>query len=124
MFRTALLGAVIVTVGLTIAPAVAEPSVRPSATFFSGSNCPANRLCLYRDSDFKGGGIAFKAGEYLWSLNNVRFNDQMSSWSNDSGVTCHWFSDESAKGASHDMKNGYRVNVLSGENDTASSIRC
>jgi hypothetical protein len=123
MFRTALLAAAVM-VGLTAAPAMAEPDVHALARHFSGSKCPADSLCLYKDRDFKGGGVAFKTGAYLPSLNNVQFNDQMSSWSNDSGGTCYWYSDDDGKGAAHDMKNGYRVNVLSSENDTASSVRC
>ncbi|GHE50342.1 hypothetical protein GCM10018785_20040 [Streptomyces longispororuber] len=125
MFRTALLAAALMTVGLGAGPATAEPSKGPSAiTHFSGSNCPSRSLCIYKDGNFRGGGVAFERGDELWSLHNVRMNDQMTSWSNDSGVTCYWFEHEHFRGASHDMRNGFRVNLPGNENDTASSIRC
>ncbi|MVO88815.1 hypothetical protein GPA10_29670 [Streptomyces sp. p1417] len=125
MFRTALLAATLMTVGLSAGPAAAEPSSGPTTVrHFSGSNCPSNSLCIYKDGNFRGGGVAFERGDDRWSLHNVRMNDQMSSWSNDSGVTCYWFEHEHFRGASHDMRNGFRVNLPGNENDTASSIRC
>lgn len=51
-------------------------------------------------------------------------NDQLTSWSNDSGVTCYWYQHANYRGASHEMRNGYRINLPGNENDTASSIRC
>ncbi|MFF3557303.1 peptidase inhibitor family I36 protein [Streptomyces tsukubensis] len=124
--------AVALTAGLAAAPsatATTAPAKTPSPAaaapvHFSGSNCPSNSLCLYRDSNFNGGGIALKRGDGIGYLGDYGFNDQMSSWSNDSGTTCYWWVDAYKGGAIHDMRNGYRVNVLASENDTASSVQC
>ncbi|MEU2389556.1 peptidase inhibitor family I36 protein [Streptomyces sp. NPDC007369] len=109
-------------------PAAAEPASSPAAaaavSTFEGSNCPADSLCLYRDYNFTGGGIALRAGDHLPWLGAYGFNDHMSSWSNDSGTVCYWWTDAYSGGEGHDMKNGYRVNVLPQENDMASSVRC
>ncbi|MFJ9646196.1 peptidase inhibitor family I36 protein [Streptomyces sp. NPDC004244] len=110
---------------LAAAPAAAEPAAaRASVSAFDGSNCPSHSLCLYRDVNFGGGGIALQAGDHLPWLGAYGFNDTMSSWSNDTGTTCFWWTDAYSGGEGHDMKNRYRVNVLPSENDTASSVRC
>ncbi|MHC6624868.1 peptidase inhibitor family I36 protein [Streptomyces globosus] len=127
--RAALLAATTLAALLPCAPAAAAPdgpAAAPAArvTTFEGSNCPQDSLCLYRDYGFKGGGIALRAGDTAPWLGDLGFNDLMSSWSNDSGVVCHWTSDAYGGGDSHVMRNGYRVNVLSRENDTASAVYC
>ncbi|MEU3597912.1 peptidase inhibitor family I36 protein [Streptomyces sp. NPDC006798] len=132
MRRFALLAAAAaLTAGLAAAPtATAAAPAAPSApvaaapVHFSGSNCPSNSLCLYRDVNFTGGGIAIKAGDYIGFLGDYGFNDQMSSWSNDSGVTCNWWVHAYRGGDRHVQYNGYRVNVLPSENDQASSVQC
>ncbi|MFF2658512.1 peptidase inhibitor family I36 protein [Kitasatospora sp. NPDC058032] len=126
MFRTTLLAAalVIASAGATTAPAIAQPATLNAVLHFSGNRCPDDSLCLYKDGNFTGGGVGLQRGNELPALNNVRMNDMLSSWSNDSGVTCYWYEHENFKGASHDMKNGYRVNLPDNENDTASSVRC
>ncbi|MEV7289898.1 peptidase inhibitor family I36 protein [Streptomyces sp. NPDC093252] len=121
MLRSALLTASLALAALATgtAPAHAAP-----VTTFSGSDCPAGRLCLFRDYDFSGGGIALSSRTELYSLANYGFNDQLSSWSNNSGVTCMWWNNGLDSGGGHEMRNGYRVNLLPSENDTASSVRC
>lgn len=118
---------ILLSCGLTTAPAGAAgsaPSTTTSVTTFSGSNCPSNSLCLYRDYNYSGGGIALRAGDSLPWLGDQGFNDRMSAWSNDTGVTCVWTEDSYGSGLTHDMYNGYRVNVLDRENDTASAVYC
>ncbi|MFE0424512.1 peptidase inhibitor family I36 protein [Streptomyces sp. NPDC058953] len=131
MRRFALLAAAALTAGLALAPsaiaaAPAAPVARAAAapSHFSGSNCPSNSLCLYRDYNYTGGGIAIQAGDYIGNLGDYGFNDQMSSWSNDSGTTCYWWVHAYQGGDRHVQYNGYRVNVLASENDQASSVRC
>jgi hypothetical protein len=85
------------------------------------TTCPGGHVCLFRDSNYQGGGVNFQrpgSSSYLGS-----FNDQMSSWANDSGALYCWYSDADYRGDRHEMKPGYRLNVLPHENDTASSIR-
>ncbi|MFI1829123.1 peptidase inhibitor family I36 protein [Streptomyces sp. NPDC020412] len=126
-----LAAAAALTAGLAATPSAATPSASSAneraaaaVTHFSGSNCPSRSLCLYRDYNFTGGGVAIKAGDYVGFLGDYGFNDQMSSWSNDTGVTCWWWTHAYRGGDSHIMYNGYRVNVLASENDTASSVQC
>ncbi|MER5495475.1 peptidase inhibitor family I36 protein [Streptomyces sp. LE64] len=124
MRRVALL---VAAAALTTGPAVASApaSAAPAALrHFSGSHCPPDSLCLYRDHHFGGGGVAVRAGDYIGFLGDYGVNDQMSSWSNDTGTICTWWSDAHQGGAAHSMYSAYRVNVLPSENDTASSVRC
>ncbi|MGW4799878.1 peptidase inhibitor family I36 protein [Nonomuraea sp. MG754425] len=86
------------------------------------TSCPDGYVCLFRDYDFQGGGYGVRSGDSLPWLGDLGFNDQMSSWANDSGRTYCWYSDASFAGERHVMQNGYRVNVLPRENDTASSL--
>ncbi|MFF8955993.1 peptidase inhibitor family I36 protein [Streptomyces sp. NPDC014894] len=133
MRRTALIAAAVtVFAALAAAPASAGPSPWPppraapaaSVAHFAGSDCPAGALCLYRDRDFTGGGIALGPDTYVERLGDHGFDDRMSSWSNDTGQVCDWWTDEGRGGVIHDIRDGYRVNVLPGENDTASSVEC
>ncbi|MGV9315353.1 peptidase inhibitor family I36 protein [Streptomyces sp. NPDC003691] len=135
MRRIALFAAAALTTGLALAPsatastspAVSGPVTAAAAAapvHFSGANCPSNSLCLYRDVNFTGGGIAIRPGDAIGFLGDYGFNDQLSSWSNDSGGTCYWWVDANRNGAIHDMRNGYRVNLPGNENDTASSVLC
>ncbi|MER5767036.1 peptidase inhibitor family I36 protein [Streptomyces sp. NPDC001985] len=130
MRRIALLAAAVTLIaGPSAAPATAAHSSPPaslsaSVTSFSGSDCPARSLCLYRDHNFTGGGVALSADTYVGWLGDHGFNDRMSSWSNDTGQVCDWWSDSYRGGAIHDMRDGNRVQVLPSENDTASSVEC
>ncbi|MFE9661017.1 peptidase inhibitor family I36 protein [Streptomyces sp. NPDC005955] len=118
-----LAAAAALTSGLAAVPAPA--SAAPTAlSHFTGSHCPSKSLCLYRDRDFSGGGIAIRAGDHIGFLGEHGVNDRMSSWSNDSGATCTWWSDAHERGTPHLMYHGYRVNVRAAENDTASSVHC
>ncbi|GLF93700.1 peptidase inhibitor family I36 protein [Streptomyces yaizuensis] len=116
---------------LTAALALATPLTTASparaagtVTTFAGSHCPPASLCLYRDYDFTGGGIALTADTYVGRLGDHGFNDQMSSWSNDTGLVCDWWEHADRGRPIHDMRPGYRVNVLPRENDTASAVEC
>ncbi|MFJ6661237.1 peptidase inhibitor family I36 protein [Streptomyces sp. NPDC091377] len=102
----------------------ATPAHAAPVITFSGSDCPAGRLCLFRAYDFTGGGIALSSHTELYWLEIHGFNDQMSSWSNKSGVTCMWWNNALDSGGGHEMRSGYRVNLPGHENDTASSVRC
>ncbi|MFJ3788467.1 peptidase inhibitor family I36 protein [Kitasatospora sp. NPDC090091] len=127
-FRTTALAvgaAALLTAGLAAAPATATtPRSATAVRQFDGGNCPAQSLCLYRDYNYTGGGIALQAGDEIPWLGDYGFNDRMSSWSNDTGVTCYWYTDAYFSGDEHDMKNRYRVNVLPSENDMASAVTC
>ncbi len=103
-------------------PVVSGRSV--GVTTFTGSNCPQDSLCLYRDHGFTGGGLALRVGDSVESLGQYGFNDRMSSWSNDSGVDCLWTPDSYGQGTAHPMIAGQRINVTPQENDTASAVYC
>ncbi|ANW22158.1 peptidase inhibitor family I36 protein [Streptomyces clavuligerus] len=125
MYRTALPAVVLTLAATTLAagPAAADPVIAQVGTF-TGSNCPGQSLCLYRDVDFTGGGISVSARDTIASLRNYDFNDTMSSWSNDTGRICTWYDHDDLTGRYHHMLIGYRVNLPMNENDTASSVRC
>jgi hypothetical protein len=102
-------------------PAAADPAI---ITIPAGqTHCPSGYACLFRDYEFQGGGYGIHHSTSVDWLGNLNFNDQMSSWANDSGRTFCWYTDAYFQGESHIMRNGYRVNVTPRENDTASSIR-
>ncbi|TYB40130.1 peptidase inhibitor family I36 protein [Actinomadura chibensis] len=126
---TALASVLAVPASAAVFAVPASAAAHPEATTFTGSNCPANSLCMYRDFNYRGGGVALTRGKGARDFRHpdLNFNDQMSSWSNDSGVLCYWYEHDdyrSEPGQDHPMKNGYRVNLTSSENDTASSARC
>jgi hypothetical protein len=103
------------------APAAAQQDVVPIPE--GQTHCPDGYVCLFRDYEFQGGGYAVAApGELPW-FGDIGFNDRMSSWANDSGITYCWYFDAYYSGEEHVMYDGYRVNVLPRENDHASSLR-
>jgi Peptidase inhibitor family I36 len=108
------------------AHATSEVATHPEATTFPGSACPPNSLCMYRDYNFKGGGVALTRdrGARSFLHPDLRFNDQMSSWSNDSGIECAWYKNTDFTGDSHPMRDGFRVNLPRRQNDQASSAHC
>ncbi|MFC7328942.1 peptidase inhibitor family I36 protein [Marinactinospora rubrisoli] len=85
--------------------------------------CPDGYVCLFRDYNYQGGGYGFRSGTSIGFLGDIGFNDQMSSWANDSGQRYCWYFDAYYQGEVHDMLPGYRVNVTPRENDQASSLR-
>ncbi|GII63472.1 hypothetical protein Skr01_35570 [Sphaerisporangium krabiense] len=87
------------------------------------THCPSGYVCLFRDYDYQGGGYGFASGSSIGFLGDIGFNDVMSSWANDSGIRYCWYVDANFEGDGHEMKPGYRVNVLPQENDQASSLR-
>ncbi|MFJ6805715.1 MULTISPECIES: peptidase inhibitor family I36 protein [Streptomyces] len=121
MRRFSLLTAVL-SLGVSLAVVSPAQAVDPVGTF-SGSACPANKACLYRDSNFTGGGVYLSRWSEISELWRYGFNDQMSSWSNDTGVPCFWWKNGVGSGT-HVMDPGYRVNVLSSEDNHASSAAC
>lgn len=124
--RVAYVSALLLTVVAFSVPASAAAPRFAGVSTFSGSNCPANRLCLYRDYNYTGGGVAIARDGFAdwFGDSSLNFNDQMSSWSNDSGVTCAWYSDADYRATRSAMGNGERGDVPQGLNDTASSARC
>jgi hypothetical protein len=102
-----------------ISPAALPPGVSPH----SGSRCPSGYICLFTDYNYSGTAYRVKAGSSVPWFGDFNFNDAMSSWANDSGQTFCWYVDANYQGAFHDMKPGYRVNLLPAENDTASSLK-
>jgi Peptidase inhibitor family I36 len=113
--------------GVAAAPANAAPSpehAREAVHRFDESNCRAPYLCLYRDAEFTGGGLAIEPGASIPSLADYGFSREMSSWSNETDDMCFWSDDEDLRGVAHMMDNGVRVNMLDEEDDTAMSVTC
>jgi Peptidase inhibitor family I36 len=112
---------------------LASQVAAPAAT----NPCLGRQLvCLFRDAN--GGGFideftaSFLITAGIWNLTddpcppcrNGNFNDEMSSWGNDTGGIFCWWVDINGGGAGHTMRSlGATIqNVLPSENDQASSV--
>ncbi len=98
--------------------------------------CPAGWACLYQNNHRSGVRLRIPSGVSIPNLRELRcrtctngrpdskgtFNDQMTSWENQSGRQYCWWFHAGYSGESHKMPSGYIVNVLPRENDQASSI--
>jgi hypothetical protein len=97
----------------------------------AGVQCPSGWVCIYQNSNLSGGSLATRWPGTFANLTTDtcdtcgtgNWNDQMSSWSNFSGHTYCWYFDAGWLGESHVMANGVNQNVLSRENDKASSLQ-
>lgn len=126
---------------LCLAAQAAAASGAPSRAA-TASVCPAQKVCMFSDAGGGGQQIEFtftpgNSGEVDLTTqpcsgctngihgNDGTWNDQMSSWSNNSGVTVAWYVNTGAKGTCHLMTSrgpAFVQNVTASENDTASSI--
>jgi len=119
--------------GSVPASVVAAQAVTPNVT----NPCFGRELvCLFQHAN--GGGFideftpGFLIDVGIWNLTddpcgpcrNGTFNDEMSSWGNDTGGTFCWWVDINGGGAGHTMRSlGATIqNVLPAENDKASSV--
>jgi hypothetical protein len=112
------------------------PHVTPDGTAAVFA-CPSGFLCVYQNGSRNGAAFGILAGDTFSNLkgmscpqctngqygNDGTFNDQMSSWQNNSGVHYCWYWDSGYHGEVHEMKNGYIVTLPARENDRPSSIR-
>jgi hypothetical protein len=112
---------VLVAPGLAVTPAVA---------------CPGGFSCLYQNSGRTGFVVAVQSGIGIGNLtgvpcaactngihgNNGTFNDQMTSWENETGRQYCWWFNAGPAGEVHTMPSGVIVNVLARENDQASAF--
>lgn len=87
------------------------------------SECPSNRVCLFKDRDFNGL-LGYRSGNL--STVNISYtnNDETSSWSNKTGYLGAWYADADGRGGCYAM-NSYTNNSYVGFsfNDKASSWR-
>jgi hypothetical protein len=107
----------------------------------SVDDCPMGYVCLFEHSDARGTMFKFTAnqnaadlGRYLCPVTHCwhgasNFNDDMSSWVNNSGVKFCWYFDKNyqpyygSRGPRPMPPEAYRVvNLTSFENDEASSL--
>ncbi|HEY4244205.1 MAG TPA: peptidase inhibitor family I36 protein [Kofleriaceae bacterium] len=117
--------------GLAIVP---HQSFDGTAEVFA---CPAGFLCVYQNGGRNGAAFGIYAGDTFSNLkgmscpqctngeygNDGTFNDQMSSWQNNSGERYCWYWDKSYGGEKHVMNDGYIVTLLARENDRPSSLK-
>ncbi|QWF84036.1 peptidase inhibitor family I36 protein [Amycolatopsis sp. CA-230715] len=118
---------------------VVGTSFTATAVAAPADGCSPNYVCLYEHADFSGHSIVFEAPrEVPFDLvtlvcpgcvsskhpaSNGRWNDQMSSWINNSGTTYCWFFDEDYGVEGHVMNTYSAVRRLPDrENDEASSL--
>ncbi len=103
-----------------------EVRVTPEAV--TDGSCDRGYLCVFQNANFSGRRLQFNVPGEI-DLTDYGFNDQMSSWWNNSNVDAKWFFNTGGYGnplnnfSAHCMKastkNAY---VGSGDNDQASSV--
>ncbi|MFD1048254.1 peptidase inhibitor family I36 protein [Kibdelosporangium lantanae] len=107
--------------------------VRPTAT-----GCPSGKMCIFESANWGGWTLEIPGGTSIEDLSQVpcsgcqtsshhpasngTFNDQMSSWTNLSGLAYCWTFNAGRQGEFHPVANGVSVNVTEHENDEASSV--
>jgi len=110
--------------------------VLPGIRLPTGGACPLNYACLYQNANRRGVGIGALIGFGFSNLHSVScptctngvhgndgtFNDQMTSWENQSGTRYCWGVNASTHPTDHIMGDGDVTNVPANENDTASSF--
>jgi hypothetical protein len=72
---------------------VGPDGARLSLSPMSFSDCPSGWVCLFADPNFGGRMPRFGNG-YTGNMSDWGFNDQMSSWRNNTGVTAHWYDND------------------------------
>jgi hypothetical protein len=97
-------------------------------------SCPSGTACMYQNANFQGQGFAFGIWHNFQTLpcpactngshgNDGSFNDQATSWKNNSSTRFCWYTNAEFHG-SHTMNpHTQRRQLSSNLNDTASSIR-
>jgi len=96
--------------------------------------CPAGRLCLYTAPHYRGLQVSWKAGDYTpdfqtikcasgWCQSNGDFNDEASSWANNSTNMSYCVSqDAQGGGPENTMPNLTQGNFKNGWDGIASSL--
>src|SRR5262249_46639950 len=128
--RTMLLAGV--AAGLALSPVAAHaadlpaaresaPAAIPQATIHG---CPSGRFCFHKDAGFGGRRLQFSSCG-LQNLTDFAFNDQASSWVNNTGSSVDVFRDVNGGGGRlwHEPPHSQSSFVGSGANDQASSFR-
>jgi hypothetical protein len=100
---------------------VSAPAAVPQATIHG---CPSGWFCFYKDAGFGGRRVQFSSCG-LQNLTDFGFNDQASSWVNNTGSSVDVFKDVNGGGGRlwHEPAHSESSFVGSGANDKASSFR-
>ncbi|MFD5989669.1 peptidase inhibitor family I36 protein [Streptomyces microflavus] len=86
-------------------------------------SCPVGYVCVYRDVGYAGGGYAINSGRALNDFRAIDFNDQMSSWANETAGRYCWYPDINYNGTRFAMRATTTSEAVNPENnDTASSL--
>ncbi|MFJ8763022.1 peptidase inhibitor family I36 protein [Streptomyces cyaneofuscatus] len=109
----------------TPVPAAAQPEIITPGVLrlpAQNANCPTGFLCLYRDVGYSGGGVAVNSGRALNDFRALDFNDEMSSWINETAARYCWYPDINYSGTRFAMRAATTSEAVNLENnDTASS---
>ncbi|WP_435271484.1 peptidase inhibitor family I36 protein [Streptomyces sp. 1222.5] len=85
--------------------------------------CPAEYVCMFQEPYFSGGGIGVLEGYSLNDFGSVYFDDQMSSWINNTGTHYCWFSQSNFGGIAYVMRRHRAVSLMRpGRDNTGSSV--
>ncbi|HEY0482878.1 MAG TPA: peptidase inhibitor family I36 protein [Kofleriaceae bacterium] len=98
-----------------------------------GATCPVGYACMYQHANRRGVAWGLASGFGIPDFRQLpcafcsptNFNDNATSWHNNSGVQYCWYYDinYSTKNIFHHMGNGDAINVSTADNDKASSLR-
>ncbi len=89
----------------------------------AAGNCPSDYVCVYRDTEFRGGGYGIRHNFDLNDFRGIEFNDEMSSWINSTAVRYCWHPDINFSGGSRVMGGNTAMAVVTPiENDAASAL--
>jgi Peptidase inhibitor family I36 len=110
--RTSLIAGLIITSGIVLAPVVADAG---------SASCPASKICLYADNNFKAFMGFRSAGQGISNI-SVNNEDALDSWENKSSTNAAWYKNLDGKGTCRTMlakKEDNNISFL--DSDTASS---
>lgn len=104
-----------------LALAMAGLTVSATGASAAASDCPANTLCFFADINY-GGTVYLATGSTGTWYNVGSFNDQMSSWINNSTHDALWSVDANGGGSTYCLNSGsHNAQVISSRNDLLSA---
>ncbi len=129
--------------GIAVAPAIAVKTVSPNVgtnlsspeidptLVAQASRCPSNYVCLFRDGGAQGPYFRFQIGSADFTTlrcsdcRGGNFNDDMTSYVNNTNSDFCWYFDANYRGETRVMRQlpGRIINVTASENDKASSLK-
>ncbi|MER6076577.1 peptidase inhibitor family I36 protein [Streptomyces sp. NPDC001817] len=87
---------------MVVSPARAQ--VEPVLRLGPGDACPSNYVCFFERANFAEGGYAVAAGYSINDFQAIYFNDEMSSWVNNTNLYYCWYQHPNYVGIAYVMR--------------------